>query len=251
MTRFRFYAELCDFLPAPLRGRELSYVPVAAPSVKDAIESFGVPHTEVDLVLVDGESVGFGQRLTGAELVSVYPAFERIDISRVTRVRPDPLDELRFVADGHLGTLARFLRLLGFDTRYDSVVSDEALAEAVAGERRILLTRDRGLLKRSIVTHGLFVRDDNPDRQLDDVVRRLRLGSRLRPFTRCMACNGSLEPVAKDQVLDRLLPRTRDTVDAFQRCRGCDQLYWQGSHHARLAAIVARAQSAGARPHAT
>lgn len=247
MTRFRFYAELHDFLPAHQRAGELSYELGVAPTIKDAIESFGVPHTEVDLILVDGESVGFDQRLTGGERVSVYPAFGRIDISSVTQVRPDPLDVVRFVADGHLGALARYLRLLGFDTRFDPESSDAALAEVAAAERRVVLTRDRGLLKRSIVTHGLFVRDDNPDRQLDDVVRRLRLGSRLRPFTRCMACNGLLEPVAKDQVLDRLQPRTRDTVDTFQRCRACSQLYWEGSHHPRLVELVTRAQSTGMR----
>lgn len=242
MTRpcavLRFYAELNDFLPPDERQRDLPYEFVVAPSVKDAIEALGVPHTEVDLVLADGESVGFDHRLRDGEHVSVYPVFESFDVSEHNRLRPVPLRQLRFVADVHLGTLARYLRLLGFDTLWDRDADDQALAMLAARDGRVLLTRDRGLLKRKLVERGLFVRDDDPFEQAVDVVTRLDLTGRVAPFTRCMVCNGELEHVDKASVLDRLQPRTRRDVDEFVQCTRCGRVYWEGSHHARLTGLV-------------
>lgn len=244
---FRFYAELNDFLPPPRRQRDVRYPFDVAPSVKDAIESLGVPHTEVDLVLVGGVPVTFAHRLHDGDHVSVYPVFERLDIGEVTLLRPAPLRVVRFVADVHLGTLARYLRLLGFDTQYDRTRTDDELARISASEGRILLTRDRGLLKRKAVTHGLFVRNDNPRLQVVDVVRRVHLTARLHPFTRCMSCNGLLEDVDKEAVAERLPPGTRRRFDAFRRCRRCGHVYWEGSHHRRLTDLVS-AVRAGAGP---
>lgn len=248
---FRFYAELNDFLPPAHRQRDVPYTFFVAPSVKDVVEAFGVPHTEVDVVLVNGAPVGFDRRLADGDRVSVYPVFERLDVSDVTRLRPRPLRDIRFVADVHLGTLARRLRLLGFDTRFDRAWSDAALVDVAAGERRILLTRDRGLLKRRAVTHGLYVRDDDPRAQVVDVVRRLHLSGSIRPFTRCMACNGLLDDVDKAEVADRLEPRTRAAFDRFRRCRDCGRIFWEGSHHRRLRELVARVRVEGARGDVT
>jgi uncharacterized protein with PIN domain len=243
----RFYAELNDFLPRERRQRDIVHEFVVAPSVKDVIEAFGVPHTEVDLVLVDGEPVNFSHRLADGDRISVYPVFEAFDVASVNRsLRPTPLRDPRFVADVHLGTLARYLRLVGFDTRFDPDWDDEALAAISVEERRVLLTRDRGLLKRRVVTHGIFVRDDQPREQVVDVVRRLHLADRLRPFTRCMACNGALEAVDKEEIADRLEPRTRRDFNRFRRCPDCGRLYWEGSHHARLAALVEHVRERGA-----
>jgi hypothetical protein len=144
------------------------------------------------------------------------------------------------VADTHLGTLARHLRLLGFDTAYRNDCGDDELADTSVMERRVLLTRDRGLLKRRAVTHGLFIRADDPDQQLIDVVRRLHLSGGLRPFSRCMACNGVIEPVDKALVAGRLEPRTRRDFDHFGLCGSCGRVYWEGSHHRRLLALVER-----------
>jgi uncharacterized protein with PIN domain len=235
---FRFYAELNDFLPVERRQRDITVPFVVPPSVKDAIEGLGVPHTEVDLILVDGEPVDFGHRLRAGDRVSVYPVFERLDIAGLTRLRPEPLRHVRFVADGHLGTLARYLRLVGFDTRLDPSWDDATLARLAVSEHRILLTRDRGLLKRRAVTHGLFVRDDDPTRQLVDVVRRLHLSRQLQPFTRCMACNGPLADVDKATIADRLERHTREAFERFRRCRDCDRIYWEGAHHRRLLDLV-------------
>ncbi|MGD9705753.1 MAG: Mut7-C RNAse domain-containing protein [Acidimicrobiia bacterium] len=239
----RVYAELNDFLAPDPRQRDASYRFDVAPSVKDAIEALGVPHTEVDLILVNGEPADFRYRLVDGDRVSVYPAFEGIDISELPRLRPEPLDETRFVVDGHLGTLGRYLRLLGFDTRLDPTATDEQLADASVSEQRVLLTRDRGVLKRRAVTHGFFVRDDDPTQQLLDVVRRLHLGEHVRPFSRCMVCNGLLEDVDKDAIEDQLRAGTRLAFHTYRRCQICRRLYWEGAHHPRLRALVAEVRA--------
>ena len=169
---FRFYEELNDYLPPEQRKRTITREITGTPSVKDAIESLGVPHTEIDLILVDGRSVRFDRRLRGGERVAVYPEFERFDITPIHRLRPKPLREPRFVADVHLGTLARYLRLLGFDTRYGNDLADAELAALTSRETRILLTRDVGLLKRKAVVRGQWLRSRDPERQVRRSWRR-------------------------------------------------------------------------------
>jgi uncharacterized protein with PIN domain len=238
-SEFRFYEELNDFLPSARRKRAFAYSFRGTPAVKDAIEALGVPHTEVDLILVDGASVRFSHKLRGGERVAVYPMFERLDISPVTRLRPKPLRTPRFIADVHLGTLARYLRLLGFDTTYENRASDRDLARRSVEERRILLTRDVGLLKHRILTHAHYVRATLPARQLDEVVEALDLRSRVKPFSRCMRCNGRLRRVSKASVAGELPPRVRERVRAVSRCAACSQLYWPGTHFDRLTRLVA------------
>lgn len=235
----RFYAELNDFLP-----RQRRQVPFTTPlsrrtSIKDLIESLGVPHTEVDLILVDGVSVGFDYLVQPGDRISVYPVFESFDIAPLARLRPAPLREPRFVLDTHLGKLAAYLRLLGFDTLYRNDYDDATLARISASERRILLTQDRGLLKRSIVTHGYYVRAAAPTDQVVEVVRRFDLARLVEPFGRCLRCNGRLHPVPKAAVLDRLPPRTRQEHHRFWQCEGCGRVYWKGSHYDRLRRLIA------------
>jgi uncharacterized protein with PIN domain len=235
----RAYAELNDFLPPAARGTTVRRPFRSHQTVKDVIEAFGIPHTEVDLILVDGESVGFSHRPHPGARLAVFPVFESLDIAPVGRLRPAPLRDPRFVVDVNLGRLARLLRLLGFCVRFDPALDDEALADVSAAEHRIVLTRDRRLLTRRTVTHGLYVRADRPDEQVVEVLRRLDLGRRLAPFTRCLRCGGPLSPVEKAAVLDRLEPLTRRHYDEFARCDECGQVYWQGSHHRRLEQLVA------------
>ncbi len=213
-------------------------------SVKDAIEACGVPHTEVDLIVIDGRSVDFSHLVRGGDHVAVFPVFESFDIAPIVKVRPEPLRDVRFVADGHLGRLARFLRLLGFDTRYDKDRGDPELVRISTVERRIILTRDVGLLRRGSVTHGYFVRATDPREQVTEVVRRFHLARQLTPFTRCMTCNGVLTSVAKEEVAHRLPPETRQHVDEFRICASCDKVYWQGAHHSELRRIVTAARRA-------
>ena len=246
-AEFRFYEELNDFLPPALRKRAFAYAFNGTPSVKDAIEAIGVPHTEVDLVLVDGESVDFTTRLTGGERVAVYPVFERLDISSVTRLRARPLRLTRFVLDVHLGKLARYLRLLGFDTRYRNDYDDATIIGLARGESRIVLTRDRGLLKHGAVTHGYWVRATAPRQQLAEIVRVFDLGGSARPFTRCIRCNGDLQEVPKSEVAERLPPRVRAHFEAFVQCPQCAAVYWPGSHYDHMRKLVDELIS-GSRP---
>ncbi len=236
----RVYAELNDFVAPELRGEVMRRPFRPHQTVKDVIEAAGVPHTEVDLVLVNGEPVGFSHRPTAGDRVTVYPVFETLDIGSVNRLRPRPLRDVRFVVDVHLGRLARLLRLLGFDARWSNDLDDEALTAIGESEHRIVLTRDRGLLKRRRVTHALFVHSERPVEQATEVVQRLDLANRLAPFTRCLRCGGELVAASKAEVLDRLEPLTRRHYHEFRRCRGCGQVYWRGSHHARLAQLVER-----------
>jgi uncharacterized protein with PIN domain len=239
-AQFRFYEELNDFLPPDRRKREFDYAFDGTPAVKDVIEAIGVPHTEIDLILVDGKSVGFDHRLEGSERVAVYPMFERLDISPLIRLRPKPLREPKFMLDVHLGKLARYLRLLGFDTAYANDLEDAVIASRARAEKRIVLTRDRGLLKRSEVTHGHWLRNTSPRRQLSEVVAALDLGNLIAPFSRCMNCNGTLEPVAENEVRAQLPPGVRGRYRTITRCRGCARLYWPGSHYARLSELISQ-----------
>jgi uncharacterized protein len=246
-AEFRFYEELNDFLAPALRRRAFAYRFNGTPSVKDAIEAIGVPHTEVDLVLVDGVSVDFGRRLAGGERVAVYPVFERLDIAPVTRLRARPLRQTRFVLDVHLGKLARYLRLLGFDTLYRADCDDAALVALSLAESRLVLTRDKGLLKHRALTRGYWLRSTAPREQLREVVRAFDLAGSMQPFTRCMRCNRELAPVAKDAVASRLPPRVRSCFDEFVQCPACAQVYWRGSHYDRLRGLVDELRCGAAR----
>jgi uncharacterized protein with PIN domain len=213
------------------------------------VEACGVPHTEVDLMVVDGESVGFDYQVQHGDRIAVYPVFESFDITPIVKVRPEPLRRIAFVADNHLGRLARFLRLLGFDTVYDPSWDDDELAEIVSREGRILLTRDIELLKRNAVTHGYFVRAKDPRHQVVEVARRFHLDEETDPFTRCMVCNQRLDPVEKAEIRNHIPERTGQRIKEYKRCVGCGKIYWRGSHHddlARIVETVARTRHPGA-----
>ena len=236
----RLYAGLNAFVPRRRRQAAIALTLDEHDSVKHVIESLGVPHTEVDLVLVDGTSVDFAYRVRDGDRIAAYPRFEVLDVAGVSRVRPASPPEPRFVLDAHLGKLATYLRMLGFDTLYRNDFADEALARMSAEQARILLTRDLGLLKRSAVTHGYLVRESAPEAQLAEVLGRFELLDAVAPFRRCIRCNALLETVRKDDVLDRLQPKTRRYYDEFARCPACDRLYWKGSHYQRMQGFVAR-----------
>lgn len=241
----RFYAELNDFLPPADRQRDLVRSFLGKPSVKDQIEACGVPHTEVDLVLVNGQSVGFDHRLRDGDRISVYPVFEALDVTPLVRLRPRPLREPRFVLDVHLGKLARRLRLLGFDAAWQREATDEELVSLSLGEKRILLTRDRELLKWRELTHGAAVRGTDPREQLAEVVGRFDLPRSAAPFTRCLTCNGRLAAVPKEEILDRIPPETRLHYDTFFSCLSCRRVFWWGPHFRRLREIVDEALRLG------
>lgn len=237
---FRFYAELNDLLPAEKRQVTFSQPFKDRVTVKHLIESLGVPHAEVDLILVDGRSVDFDHIVGEGERISVYPTFESLDVGELTRLRPRPLRESRFVLDTHLGQLASYLRLLGFDTLYRNDYDDPELARISYEQGRILLTKDRGLLKRKIVSHGYCIRETDPAAQLVEVVERFDLRGQFQPFKRCLRCNGLIEPVDKAAVVDRLPANTRHYYDEFRQCASCGQVYWKGSHYRRMRTFLWR-----------
>ncbi len=239
----RFYEELNDFLPYARRRRDFAHSFRDSGSIKGLVESLGVPHTEIDLILVNGQSVDFGYQVQDGDRISVYPVFEALDISPVTHLRPRPLREPCFVLDSHLGRLAAYLRLLGFDCLYRNDYGDPTLADISAREQRILLTRDRRLLMLKQITRGYHVRAHLPHAQLAEVMARFDLFSVRRPFTRCLHCNGLLHPVAKEAVAARLQPRTRQYYDAFWQCDTCGKLYWKGSHFRRMQELLAHVEA--------
>ncbi|RMG93369.1 MAG: twitching motility protein PilT [Chloroflexi bacterium] len=239
VARFRFYAELNDFLPVYRRQVSFTYAFQEPVSVKHLIEALGVPHTEVEIILANGRSVDFSYLVQDKDEIAVYPPFTRLDVSPLVVLRPPPPNPPRFVLDNHLGRLARYLRLLGFDTVYLNHDADDArLAQIAHDENRILLTRDRGLLKRSLVVHGYCLRSRDPRRQLTAVLRRYQLHAYIHPWQRCLRCNGRLQPVDKAAILDRLEPKTRLYYHEFQICTDCGQIYWKGSHFNRLEKLV-------------
>jgi uncharacterized protein len=231
---FRFYAELNDHLPPNQRYQSIEKSFLAPASVKDLIESLGIPHTEVDLILVNGESVDFSRQIRNGDRIAVYPVFEALDITPVLRLRPEALRDPKFVLDVHLGRLAAYLRMLGFNTAYTNSASDPELVRISVEQGRILLTRDRGLLKHSAVTHGYWLRETDSRRQTAEVVSRFDLARSLRPFTRCMACNAPLRSVLKSEVVSRVPPRAAKAYSDFQECPGCHRVYWQGTHYQRM-----------------
>jgi uncharacterized protein len=232
---FRFYAELNDLLPAQAVGRERRYRFAGRPAVKDAIAAQGVPHTEVALILVNGEAVDLRQPLRPGDRVAVYPAFASLDIAPLA-VRAMPEPPLRFVCDAHLGKLARGLRLLGFDTAYGNNTDDAALVARAVSDQRVLLTRDRRLLRHRVLTHGYWVRATRPQEQVVEVLHRFQLECHAVPFSRCLACNGHIRSVPRAEVIGQLAPRTAQGYDAFFRCDTCGKVYWRGSHYRRMLA---------------
>jgi len=234
VARFRFYEELNDFLAPEHHKREFDARCARAATVKNAIEALGVPHTEVELILVNGRSVDFSYRMLDGDRVSVYPVFEAFDIEPLLRVRPEPLRVPRFIADSHLGGLARLLRMAGFDTLYENGWPDEEIRRRAGEEGRIILTRDRALLMCRTVTHACYVHALEPHAQFREIVERLQLGSRARPFTLCLHCNLPLAAVEKAQIVDRLPDAIAATYEHFWICAGCQRVYWQGSHWERM-----------------
>ncbi len=237
---FRFYEELNDFLPEKKRKKSFLYQFSGSPSVKDAIEAIGIPHSEVDLILVNGESVTFSQRLSEKDNVSVYPVFESIDISPVNRLRITPLRKTRFILDVHLGKLAKYLRMAGFDTLYETDYSDSEIVDISRKGKRIILTRDVGILKYKTVTHGYWIRSQDPYEQFREVIRHFDLYNQFQPFQRCMDCNGIIEKAAKSQVVHHLKPRTRQYYNDFYQCARCKKVYWKGSHVKRMQELMDR-----------
>ena len=231
-VRLRFHGDLNVFLGSKAGDAVIERRLAEKTSIKDIIESCGVPHPEVDLFLVDEQTVGFDHTLANDAKVEVFPVQNRGTVHTDKRLQTIGIS--RFVADGHLGGLTRNLRLLGFDVAYRQNADDRQLLEVMARENRALLTRDRRLLMHSIVQHGYYPRSQNPDEQTIEVVRRFDISELIAPFTRCLRCNAPLEEATKADVIDKLEPLTKIYYNQFHRCPDCKQIYWSGSHFPKL-----------------
>ncbi len=231
---FRFYEELNDFLPPAFRKRSFQFDCDRSMPVKSAIEALGVPHTEVDLILANGSSVDFEYTLQSGDYISIYPKFESFDITELSLLRPTPLRNPRFIADVHLGKLARLLRLLGLDTAYRNDYEDREIIQIAGDEQRIILTRDRGILKNRKVERGYFIRSLDPALQAREVIRRFDLLQQVKPFSLCMECGHPLRLVPKQSIENRVGERTRRYYHTFYLCQGCGRVFWKGSHYRQL-----------------
>lgn len=243
----RFYEELNDFLTQDKRQTDFNVELKKVRSVKDLIESIGIPHTEVDLIIVDGKSVDFNYQVQADDQISVYPTSDSLPdssldgmvaLSTLQHSQPQPLTPHRFVLDVHLGRLAAYLRMLGFDTLYKNDCDDSVLADLSAEEQRILLTCDRLLLMRKQIAYGYFVRNRQPQQQLLEIVSRFELRHNIKPFSRCMHCNGKTQPVDKKLIETKLLPKTKKYYKVFFQCQSCEKIYWKGSHYLKMQAMI-------------
>lgn len=230
---FRFYDALNDFLFVERKNRSFAFRFHENPGIKDPIEAIGVPHTEVDLILVNGTSVDFKYRLQEGDQVAVYPLDSKVDISHIVRLREKP-DRPAFILDVHLGKLARMLRFLGFDVRYQNHCADLEIAKISVRDGRIVLTRDRRLLFRKEIAHGYWLRSTDPDKQVLEILTYFDLRGKIASFHRCALCNDEITWVDKAEIIDRLEPKTKKYYDQFYRCTGCEKIYWKGSHYERI-----------------
>jgi uncharacterized protein with PIN domain len=235
---FRFYEELNDFLPGYRRKTDFVTTFKGKRSIKDAIEALGVPHTEIDLILANGKSVDFHYILRDKDRVSVYPVFESLNIAAVTRLRKLPLRRSKFIVDNNLGKMAKYMRVLGLDIYYDPLLSAGEIIKISNTENRIILTRSKKLLKFKDVIHGMFIRPGTTAQQIRRIIDCLDIKDIVDPFSRCLGCNSLLQPVPKEEILDRIPPKTKAFCDEYARCRSCDKIYWKGTHCLHMKKVV-------------
>ena len=232
---FIFHGYLKQLLKKELRNAStfLHYFDRRA-SIKDVIESLGIPHPVIESLIVNGQEVGFDYILLDNDTVEVSPLTPPVNPFIPTVLRPEALEKISFTVDVNAGKLALFLRMLGFDTVYENNTINDRLVEIAQSENRILLTRDATLLKRKIIMHGYLLREQDPKRQLVEIVRLYDLCSRIKPLTRCIPCNGLLVPTSKEVILERLEPLTRKYYHSFHICEECRKIYWPGSHQEKI-----------------
>lgn len=236
MITIHCHGNLNDFLPRARRDQDFAQPCAGHETVKNLAETAGVPHPELGALLLNGTPVDFAAVASPGDRLDLYP-LDALPALLLPMLRP-PLPAPRFVLDTHLGRLAAHLRMLGYDTLYRNDYADDELAQVSHDEVRMLLTRDVGLLKRALVIYGMFVRATDPSEQLREIVRRCALVRHPQAFQRCANCNSLTELVAKDEIIDRIEPRTYQFYDTFRRCPTCERIYWAGSHYQRMAQIA-------------
>ena len=240
IATFRFYEELNDFLPMHRRKTDFQAGFTGRRSIKDMIESLGVPHAEVDLILVNGESVGFDYIVQDGDRVSVYPIFESLYIQNVTRLRNIPLRRTKFIADSNLRKIVKYMRALGFDVFSHPSLSPQKIIEVSKKENRIILTMSRKLLKFKDVTHGIFIRPGTTEEQIKRILDLLDIRKSIKPFSRCLRCNSLLKAVGKEEIAARTPPKVKAICDDYSYCSSCDKIYWEGIHFTEMKRVIDR-----------
>lgn len=235
---FRFYEELNDFLPPEKRKIQFEYSFLDRTTIKDMIESMGVPHTEIDLILINSKSVDFSYIVQDNDVINVYPVFESFDISEIQHLRPKPLREPIFVLDVHLGRLAKYMRMLGFDVIYKNNYNDDNMVKISLDEKRTIITKDKEILKRNTVTHGYWIRNENPEEQLKEVIGRFHLINQIKEFSRCLECNSPLNKVEKGNIINQVPSKVKEWHNEFYKCPGCNKIYWRGSHYEKMKEMI-------------
>ncbi len=237
-TVLRFYEELNDLLPKHRRGADFEAEFEGKRSVKDMIEAQGVPHTEVDLILVNGVPEDFSYIIQDGDRISVYPVFESLNIKNVTRLRKFPLRKSRFIADINIRDIVKAMRLLGFDVYFDPSFSHKEITVISKSENRIILTRSKKLLKLKDVTHGILIYPGQITDQIKRIIDYLDIRDQIKPFSRCLICNALLEGISKEKIENRIPPKTKESCDQYAYCRPCDKVYWRGTHFIRMKNLV-------------
>jgi uncharacterized protein with PIN domain len=237
-TTLRFYAELNEYIPAEFRGKDIFHAVSDGEQVIDMLQAFGVPPEKVDLILKNGVSVSATEPLLPGDRLSVYPVFESMDIREVVKIRARPLRNPGFILDVHLGKLASYLRMLGFDAALLHDATDEQLLDISLKEERALLSKDRKLHANPLLTRKYRVLSDDVREQLLEILNRFDLFSSIAPFTRCIRCNTILAIVAKEKILDRLPPKAVEYYDEYTYCAPCDRIYWKGSHYREMKQFI-------------
>lgn len=234
-----FWRNLQELLRPQFKGRSrIEYELSRKASVKDIVEACGVPHTEVGRLTIDGREIPFSHLGANDDRMEVYPLRAPLDVKIPTLLRPETLPDTTFAVDMNVGKLATLLRMAGFDTFYQNEISDPELIEVALREKRILLSKDKDLLKRKEVVFGSLVREVQPEKQLAEIVHLFGLKEQFKPLSRCLRCNVLLPPVAKERIIDRLKPLTKKYYDSFRQCPSCRRIYWPGTHRDNMLIVL-------------
>jgi len=239
-ARYRFYGSLNIFLRENKRYRCFVHRVKGRPAIKDTLESLGVVHPEIDSILANGKSVSFTYKVNDGDLICVYPLNFKLNKRKLKHLQPKIPNPAKFVIDSHVGKLARHMRLLGFDSVYKRNFPDAHIVQTAIKEKRIVLTRDIGLLKNKRVQHGYWLRTTDPQRQIIEVLKFFRIFSKIKPFKLCLECNGNIKRITKSRVLRKLPPKVKKYYSQFYVCKGCHKIYWKGSHYEVLLKLVNR-----------
>lgn len=222
---------------------QITYPLTRRANIKDILEALGIPHTEVGKIILHNRApakkeLTFSYLPQPGDRLEVLAHVPPLDPTQPTLLIPKALGEIRFIVDVNVGKLSRLLRLLGLDTQFHWQQNDQEIAQLACKEKRIVLTKDLGLLKRNQIQWGHFVRASQPRDQLLEVLNFYGLKPPFKLFSRCLACNTPLKKIPKTIILNRLQPKTELYFHKFKYCPRCAKIFWPGSHQERMSRML-------------